>query len=133
MKIAQSVCPGCNEMFEYTFQRGRKPTWCPKPACKTKRNRIYNRSPSGVLRNKCGQLKFKYGITLEQRNSILTAQGECCAVCNRTDPGSTKDWNVDHDHNTGKIRGILCHDCNLLLGHAKDDVSILQRAINYLK
>ena len=40
---------------------------------------------------------------------------------------------VDHDHKTGKVRGLLCHSCNTVIGHAKDDVSILNSAIVYLK
>ena len=85
-------------------------------------------------RNHPEQLLKKYGITVEQYDALLAAQGGHCALCPATEPGAgRKRWNIDHDHVTGKVRGLLCHFCNLLLGHAHDDPELLERAAVYLR
>lgn len=73
----------------------------------------------------------KYGLTLEQYNFMLEAQNNSCAIC-KEDKKTIRDWHVDHCHTTGKVRGILCHHCNLLLGNARDNKNTLYNAINYL-
>lgn len=59
-----------------------------------------------------------------------------CAICGipdpRTDDSDRRSFHVDHDHDTQLIRGLLCHNCNLMLGHARDDPRILAKAIGYL-
>jgi hypothetical protein len=73
-----------------------------------------------------------YGLTLNDYNLKLKQQGNCCAICKTTSSGK-RDWHVDHCHSTGKVRGLLCHSCNLMLGHAKDNMNTLEKAIQYLK
>jgi hypothetical protein len=73
----------------------------------------------------------KYGLTLDERDAMLAAQGGVCAICEQVEHAK-RGWAVDHCHQTGKVRGILCQACNLVLGHAGDDVSILQRMAVYL-
>jgi hypothetical protein len=81
------------------------------------------------------RLRFHYGITLEEYASLLKAQGGRCAVC-QTDRPSTR-WQtifcVDHDHESGDVRGLLCVACNLVLGHVRDDPNILRAMIAYLE
>lgn len=74
-----------------------------------------------------------YGLTLEQFNQMLKAQGQRCAVC-RQPFGSESSTApvVDHSHTTGRVRGLLCRRCNTLLGYAKDDEKILAAAAKYL-
>lgn len=76
-------------------------------------------------------LKKKYGLTLAAWDALFNGQGRCCAVC-KTLIVTKRGWFTDHDHKTGKLRGVLCHHCNLLLGNAKDDIAILAAAIEYL-
>lgn len=82
-------------------------------------------------------IKKRYGITLEQRNAMLALQGDCCAMCKCSDPGSIQGWCIDHSHDTGDIRGILCAKCNTSLGQAGDAlervVAWAAMAISYLK
>ena len=59
-----------------------------------------------------------YGITLAQKALILREQGNCCAVCRRDVPGSSRGWFTDHNHATGEVRGVLCINCNTFIGHA---------------
>lgn len=72
-------------------------------------------------------LKFKYGLTLEQYNEMELRQNGLCAICLT----ETK-LVVDHDHSTGKVRELLCADCNRGLGCYKDEPIRLQRSIEYL-
>lgn len=76
-------------------------------------------------------LRLTYGITVDQYNEMLDAQGGACAICGSTDHGS-KNWHVDHDHETGAVRGILCHGCNHALGGAHDNPDTLIAAAKYL-
>jgi hypothetical protein len=79
-------------------------------------------------------LKSKYKINLEIYEEMLIAQNYRCAICNTTDPGDYhQNFCVDHDHNTGKIRGLLCHNCNSALGNFHDNISTLTNAILYLQ
>ena len=76
----------------------------------------------------------KYGISLWHWDALFEAQGKRCAVCRTDDPGGVgpQGWSTDHDHATGKVRGILCCNCNHMLGNAKDDTSTLLAAVDYL-
>jgi len=75
-----------------------------------------------------------YGITQEDYDLMLDIQKECCAICGIEEQKTTKKrLFVDHDHKTGKVRGLLCQHCNFVLGQAKDSVEILENAITYLK
>jgi hypothetical protein len=67
------------------------------------------------------QRKKNYGISQEEYDALLLAQDGKCAVCGREDSGQKRNGEycqmlVDHDHETGKVRGLLCHDCNVALG-----------------
>lgn len=75
-------------------------------------------------------LKRKYGITPEQYDEMLAAQGGDCAICGR--PPKKISLHVDHDHQTGAIRLLLCFLCNNLLGDAGDDPALLEKAASYL-
>ncbi len=77
------------------------------------------------------RLKHKYGLTPEQHRQIYLDQGERCALCGDSMP---YDWlYTDHDHQTAKVRGLLCCSCNTGLGHLDDSVEGLRRAIEYLE
>lgn len=76
-----------------------------------------------------------YGVTLEDYYKILKDQAYCCAICHDSwiDAENDREWPLDHCHKTGIIRGILCFNCNALLGHSKDDEDTLLNAISYLR
>jgi len=74
----------------------------------------------------------RYGITPEQYDEILAAQNCCCAICGIEESKLPRRLFVDHDHKTGKVRGLLCSNCNFVLGYSKDDVSVLKNSITYL-
>lgn len=78
------------------------------------------------------RLIARYGITYDEKELILTEQNHLCAICGKRLKDSINSY-VDHDHKTGKIRGILCNNCNSVLGFSNDDKSILFWAIEYLE
>jgi hypothetical protein len=74
----------------------------------------------------------KYGLTHEQYKSLLISQGSRCAICRTKTPRGRGEWAVDHDHTTGKVRGLLCTKCNTGIGLFDDDPARLRAAIKYL-
>lgn len=78
------------------------------------------------------KLKFKYGMTPDDYTNMAQQQGQCCAICGNHMDLLPKGLVVDHDHETGKVRGLLCNSCNSLLGYAKDSIDNLNSAIRYL-
>lgn len=77
-------------------------------------------------------LKQKYGITGAQYDEMNRSQDGQCAICGgENDDG--RPLHVDHDHETGDVRGLLCFRCNVMLGYARDDVMVLSSAAEYLR
>ena len=82
--------------------------------------------------NRLYQKKNKYGLNSEEYLNLFKQQDNKCMICGCEFTDRNKGF-VDHDHVTGKIRGLLCNKCNTLLGMANDNIDILENAINYLK
>lgn len=79
------------------------------------------------------RLLSRFGLTPEDYIQLLESQEGVCAICKSPEPrGRGKHFNVDHDHLTGEVRGLLCHGCNTSLGGFKDDPELLRAAIRYL-
>ena len=110
------------------------------------RRRLYRENNREKLRNKAREyvkgshdvrktyhLKKHFNMTLEDYNDLLKDQNYSCRICLTHESSFTKKLAVDHCHQTGKIRGLLCDTCNRSLGMLKDSVENLQRAIDYLK
>ena len=75
----------------------------------------------------------RYGLTVRDYKEMLAAQDYRCAICGSTNPyHKSKVFCVDHCHETGKIRGLLCHPCNNGLGRFQDDPKLLRAAAKYL-
>ena len=74
-----------------------------------------------------------YGIDLVEYNKLLVKQKHSCYICKKHKDTFKKRLCVDHNHKTGKVRGLLCASCNYVLGHSKDSVRILKTMIKYLK
>ena len=88
-------------------------------------------------RNK--HFKRKFGITLEQYNEMLVKQNGVCAMCDQPETvkshhtGEVRYLAVDHDHTTGKIRGLLCFRCNTMLDHFDKDINKINAVLAYIK
>lgn len=104
--------------------------------CDDIKGSIYRASRAGKQSEKRKYLKKVYGISLDQYNEMWHAQGGVCAICGK--PETTKNQHsmrqlsVDHDHKTSKIRGLLCSNCNSMLGFVYDNPATLIEAARYL-
>jgi hypothetical protein len=93
----------------------------------------HRKTPEAQQWHRNWQLKRLYNMTPQQWEAVFEKQGRCCAICKASESGSKRNWHTDHSHETGSARGILCHQCNLLLGAAKDRIPVLELAADYLK
>jgi len=132
-------CSKCEQVLPVTSFVRRKLTpsgnwgytsWC-KPCRNIKAKQGWD---DGSIRDAVYRRKF--GITLADYDAMLLSQDYKCAICLTEDPRGhgqkNKRFHVDHDHATGEVRGLLCHDCNVGLGHFKDRTDIMKDAIHYL-
>lgn len=135
--LSHSYCRPCaNE-----YQRSKTATLTPEQRAKraVRRRREYERVGREVTR--ITVRRWRWNLTEQDLQAMLVNQGGRCAICPAREPGGRGTWHVDHDHtccSKGRscgacIRGLLCSNCNVLLGHAKDDTAILQAAITYLR
>jgi len=96
---------------------------------------VYNRytsSEKGKRTLFCYRLKYAYGITIEQYEEMLALQNHQCAICATDFASLERRPCIDHCHETGVVRGLLCGNCNSALGKFKDSPEMLQRAMEYL-
>jgi hypothetical protein len=73
-----------------------------------------------------------YGITIADYDRMLIKQQGMCAICPTDNPGKNGRFHVDHDHNTGEVRGLLCSNCNRGLGLFQDNAQYLLNASKYI-
>lgn len=82
-------------------------------------------------RNRETYLLRAYGLTLDMYQQKLEDQGFVCAICKR--PDGLGNLSIDHNHETGEVRGLLCRACNAAIGALGDDIVLLEKALEYLK
>lgn len=119
-------CPDCGQtkpVDAFPQNRGRLQSYC--KLCHNIRCRDSLAKVGGARHY---HLRRRYGIGIDEVAALLEMQGGVCAICGRPDPE-----HVDHDHATGKVRGILCFNCNGGLGQFRDDAAVLRNAIKYLR
>lgn len=129
------TCTKCKvekEITEFYSHKGRADKLSSEcKSCTKKRNLIYNNTPKGRLTKRAHKLRERgCDITPERLEELLDTDTQC-QICG-TIFGIQKA-HVDHCHNTGKLRGLLCQTCNTGIGHLKDDIQTLQKAIKYLE
>lgn len=122
-------------------------------ACHAAYMRAYNAKPENAAKDRARatarherlpderkntKLRLSFGITLEEYREMEAAQGGLCAICGQPEPsfdkrtGRRRDLAVDHDHKTGKVRGLLCGHCNRAIGLVAESSVVLARMILYL-
>ena len=84
-------------------------------------------------RRRARALKSKYGMEEKDYTKLFNRQGGYCLICSRHQSTMKRSLCVDHDHKTGKVRGLICNECNLVLGWSKEDVYTLKQAIKYIE
>jgi len=136
-------CKTCNTtkpLSEFGLLRG-KPRHickeCRKVESKTwyENNKDRKKELSKAYRHikKDKDLQSTYGIDLATYNQMLVNQCYSCKICSKHQTELKRAMCVDHDHETGKVRGLLCDTCNRSLGLLKDSVDTLMRAVYYLQ
>jgi hypothetical protein len=119
-------CVTCGVVKNFDeFHRDKKSAGGYRTQCKDCRN-DQQRGETARTYN----LRSRYGIEMAEYDGILLAQGGRCAICNKKSEG--RSLVVDHNHETGQVRGLLCHHCNTALGLFRDDPINLSRAADYL-
>ena len=105
-------------------------------ACKRQIEKDYfHNNPKAKKKRAENNRKFKYGISVEEFNQLLIAQNYCCAICDIHLDEQTYNTTprVDHCHSSKKVRGLLCGQCNVGLGHFYENENSLFKAIEYLR
>lgn len=87
-------------------------------------------NPEQVARTR---ILYNHGITLDEYDEMVLAQNNTCAICSNPPGGRWKKLYIDHCHQTGRIRGLLCHNCNLGLGNFRDSPKSLIKASEYIQ
>lgn len=141
-------CSHCNKTLPiekfYKLSRGGVRADC--ISCSSLRNKNYytknkkeltSKSKAYALENKekikNDKMRRKFGIAIEEKILLFAKQGNKCAICGCTENNVGRDWDIDHCHKTGKIRGILCSNCNRGLGLFQDSSEYLKQACTYLE
>lgn len=92
------------------------------------------RTPEGKAKTFKYYLDREYGISVDTYNVMMSSQGNKCAICGCGDWAARgKRAHLDHDHGTGKVRGILCHSCNIAIGLLSDSANTAYSAAVYLR
>lgn len=134
---ATKLCSACGahkavgEFYPAKGYRGGRKPQC-KPCYSDMEARYYNPHQKRV-----GHLRRKYGLTPEQYEAMSGRQGHACAICRRPETAVSRNGKplglaVDHDHATGRVRGLVCRRHNQAIGLFGDDPELLRAAADYL-
>ena len=148
MSIDESIptstktCPDCMQTKSKT-EFGRHPSYrdglrnqCRD--CRREYERRRSRSPENIEATRESRrrsvMKWRYGTTQDEVEKMVAAQNNRCLICNTEGEGQgMQRLCIDHDHNTGKIRGMLCRKCNAGLGYFRDNPTLIRTAASYLE
>ena len=136
-------CTKCGEVKPYTefhkearnTERYFKRSHC--KSCDAEKNRKYISDPINKRKRNSTRVKRRRETDLNYPRELFDErfeeQGNVCAICKSSDAGGRGAFHADHDHELMEPRGILCHNCNVGIGNLKDNVEILEAAIEYLR
>lgn len=127
------TCNCCKEKKKpEAFHNNKKASSGKRNICKQCVSTKFKKGKKFKDENRDRQLKRRYGIDLIQYNELFISQNGSCAICNTHQSKLKVSLAVDHCHTTGKVRGLLCYNCNSGLGRFKDNTSYLLTAAEYL-
>lgn len=130
----QNWCRSCLSIHRLEYQSRPEVKKQKAIAQKRVRNRKKLIDPIGYSKQRRKWvLKAQYGLTPEDYNRMFLEQNGCCYICGNHASENKKGLAVDHSHQTNKVRKLLCSQCNILLGAAKENTKILETAIAYIK
>ena len=127
-------CKDCRNKKYNQWAKNNKDKVREKNSKNHEKRKSYYQSEEGVKSSRKAHLKRMFGITLEEYDKKLNEQNGVCEICSEPEKSIRNNFlAVDHSHETGKIRGLLCTNCNRALGLFKDNIELLEKAIKYLK
>lgn len=125
-------CPVCKVNVKRANSNRGSRKWRKNPTNDAK-YRQYQSSPKAIMGRRKWKLKKEFGITLEDFEKRLIEQRFCCAICGKHQKDHPRNFDVDHNHKTGYVRGLLCSYCNRTLLRAfRDNKKIAQGLVKYL-
>lgn len=155
--LSPQVCPTCGESYQpyRSTQRACSRKCLLKLPDRQAAARAYHSDPANrerknaarriasatdperrAAQNRAANLRRNYGLTPEHYDEMFAAQNGVCALCGSpADPNGVRAasrLHVDHDHETGRVRALLCNHCNRALGYFRDDPELMQRASLYV-
>lgn len=124
-------CKTCSNVFARNWRRAN-----PDKARHNKQMAYWRDKNKRSVKD--SKLRASYGIGLTQFEGMLSSQGDACAICGTPETrlstvGGKRALCVDHCHETGMVRGLVCAGCNSGLGHLRDDPDLLRRAASYIE
>lgn len=152
------TCKSCGTEYQHDAQGGRRPDRC--PPCRVARQAEVNRAktaryrerfpersreqwnksnrkrladPEYVARRKVDRMFAAYGMTPDNYEAMLSAQGGLCAICGGGPNGPGKRLHVDHCHDSNRVRGLVCAKCNTAVGLLDDDPARADALAAYLR
>lgn len=132
------ICPVCETEFIPKSPRHQKQKHCSVKCCrkfyarnnpekiKQSREKYRQNNPEASF---IANLKHKYGLTVEEHQALFKKAEYSCMICKQP----RNKLCVDHNHETGKVRGILCHNCNAALGLLDENIEVIKTMIKYLE
>jgi hypothetical protein len=129
----QSVCKECTAAYNNTEAARANRAAYNKTETRRTYMAAYNKTEAARASKRCCNLKRKYNLTEEGFQAILDSQDGRCACCGTDTPGGRgNQWHVDHCHDTGKIRGLLCSACNIGAGKFGDNLEGALQLVDYM-
>lgn len=127
-------CKSCLKEYRDQNKAQRRETIKAWRAAHPDKMREYRRKDAQRSRARIKRWREKtfYGLTPEMKQSMLQRQGNRCAICLRHEKELKRGLAIDHCHETGRVRGLLCHPCNQALGMLREDFNRFERAMDYL-
>lgn len=124
------VCMACNRRYALKAYYNSPPKPLTDARKQAKYKNLKKERPSGLTNQKVYAMKVRYGVSEDAFIDMFVRQEGKCGICRKDMPA--KSCLIDHNHDTGIVRGLLCRHCNFAIGLFNDNIASLQMAIDYL-
>lgn len=124
MAAAQLHCKQCKKKFKRTHNR--------QIHCSAKCRAVFKKTLEWDDKQRNYKYLLYYGISLQEYNKMFDEQNGCCFLCNKHQSELNQTLHVDHNHETGVVRSLLCQKCNMGLGLFNDDKILIKKVLEYV-
>jgi len=126
-------CPECRKITNSKYQKAHPERIKANRKANIDAVRVSGRKYFHSDKGRENHYQSNFGISFDYYNFMFEEQGGCCAICLEHQCNLDRRLAVDHSHNTGQVRGLLCKDCNTSIGKMKDSPTMLRMAAFYLE